>query len=244
LARHAARCLGEIAERAGVAARSAAGQSAEQVAWAIMHDVRAAGLEPLALPRVSVIKLDDRAHLQWPWLGTNGTATIAGGDLVHLDIGLRYGGVAVAQQRTVYVPGAWESSAPAGVVAAFDQLGQARAALVPLFRPGATGTEIVAQANAWMSSQRRTLTLTAVPAGNTIPDVGTIAVHSDYIAPYDPNGVLADRPLQEGDLQALAFRVTTTLADGRALTLAAADTGLVGYGGLDFLSPPQADLSR
>jgi len=157
-------------------------------------------------------------------------------------VALRYGGIAVAQQRTVYVPAAWESTPPGGVVAAFDQLNQARATLVPLFRSGVTGTDLVSQAEAWARSQHIDLVLDASAAGNVVPDTGTIAAHADYIGPYDASGVLSSRPLQEGDLETLAFRLTVTLADGRALTLAAADTGVVGYGGLDLLAPAQTDL--
>jgi len=239
LARQAARCAVEIADRALDGGAIEAGRTTgAELSWRILHDIHAARLDTSAPPHVSAIKLDDHAHLNWPWLGPNTDTVIATGDLVHLDFDVRYAGVASTLQRTAYVLKRWESSVPADLHRASETLGQVRAGLAPMFRPGVTGATIANDAAQWVKQNRVAVELVAHPIGSIAVDVGTLAQSDHPIGPYDPAGALTERPLQDQDLQALGFRVTVGLDNGQSLTLSASDDGVVGFGGLDFLAPP------
>jgi len=74
--------------------------------------------------------------------------------------------------------------------------------------------------------------------GDMPRDAGTVARDATSAGPYDEAETLADRPLQEGDVQLLQYRVQVALDNGAQLALSAADEGVVGYAGLDFLVPP------
>ncbi|MBI4517819.1 MAG: M24 family metallopeptidase [Deltaproteobacteria bacterium] len=241
LARQGARCAAEIAERTVAGALIETGQTtAAELAWRAAADLRAAQLECLSLPRVSVVKLADSARLSWPWAGANTDTSIDEGDLVHVALELRYAGMAAAVERTGYVRKRWESDIPSALRTAFEAVIQVRNGLAPLFRHGLSGQQLATDAAAWAEQRGLTVELLAHPVGYTARDAGTLVPAG--VGPYDMAAGLAERPLQQGELQSLGFRVTVPLAGGRRLTWSAADTGVVGFGGLDFLVPPAGDL--
>ncbi len=238
LAKQAARCAAEIADRGLADAALDAGRTtATELSSRLAAAVRDAQLDLPSAPHVSIIRLADRTHLAWPWAGPNTDTTIAAGDLVHIELDLRYAGIAATAQRTGYVRGSWERDVPADVRRAFGAMTQVRAGLAPLFRVGATGRQVAADAAAWAQQQHLTIELTAHPIGYTAREVGTFTCPERPYDPYDPADTLADRPLQERDLQALAFHVTVSLDNGNRLTLSAGDVGEVGFGGLELLTP-------
>ena len=244
LARQAARCGAEIADRTlGDGAIEPGRTTSAELAWRILGDIRDARLDISAPPHVSTIKLDDHAHLRWPWLGPNTDTTIATGDLLHLDFDVRYAGVATTVQRTAYLLKRWESDAPVDIRRASETLGQVRAGLAPLFRPGVNGPQIANDAMARAKQNHVTLELAMHPVGATAYDIGTVLPAEHAVGPYDAAGALSDRALQEHDAQSLAFRITVGLDNGVPLTLSAGDDGVVGFGGLDFFAPPVGVLA-
>jgi Xaa-Pro dipeptidase len=238
LTRQAARCAVEIAERALAAGLRSGQTSAEDLAWYAGDEIRAADVEAESLPRVFLIRPGDAAPHDWPWLGVNSAATIEAGDLLLIDLGLRYAGAAGTVQRTAYVPRRWQSQPPPDIRRAFAVLVEARGGVAPLFRAGRTGRQVAADAAAWAQQHQVRLDLLAHPVGDMPRDAGTLARDATSVGPYDEAGMLADRPLQEGDVQLLEYRVHVALDNGSQLTLSAADEGVVGYSGLDFLVPP------
>jgi len=238
LARQAARCAVEIAERVLATGLHSGQTSAEELAWYARDEIRAARVEGESLPRVFLVRPDDASSRAWPWLGVNSATTIKAGDLVLIDVDLRYAGAAAAVQRTAYVPGRWRSEPPADIRRAFDVLVAARGGLAPLFRAGRAGRQIAADASAWAQQHQVHLDLLAHPVGDMPRDAGTVARDATSAGPYDEAETLADRPLQEGDVQLLQYRVQVALDNGAQLALSAADEGVVGYAGLDFLVPP------
>jgi Xaa-Pro aminopeptidase len=216
--------------------------TAADLSWQLSRVMRRAGLKTSASPRVSVIRLDDRDHTAWPWLGANNDEVIRKGDLILIETEALYAGVATSRGVTAYVLRTWESEPPPEAESAFDALVRARNAVGPMFRPGLDGREVVAEGKQWVAGQGFAVELLSHAVGHWVRDVGTVAADTDHAAPYAMADVLTERPLQEGDLQALTLRVTFPLGDGRQLTVAATDVGKVGFGGLEFLAPPQDSL--
>ncbi len=243
LSRQAARCAAEVAERVLRAGIRAGQSTAAELAWTTRAEIRAARLECESVPRVFLIRPGDSEHLGWPWLGVNSPSAIDAGDLVLLELDLRYAGVAAVVQRTAYIEGGSRRALPADIRRVFSALVEARGALAPLFRPGRTGAQVAADAGAWAQQHRLHLELLAHPVGGMPRDAGTLERAAAAPGPYDPAGVLADRPLQAGDIQLLQYRLTALLDNGSELTLSAADEGVVGQAGLDFLTPPPEALT-
>ncbi|HVN84214.1 MAG TPA: M24 family metallopeptidase [Candidatus Binatia bacterium] len=239
LARQAARCGAELAERVLTSGAIQPGTTTDvDVASQVLAAIHLARLDVSAPPHVSLVKLDNADHLTWPWLGPNRGAVIEAGDLLHLDFDLRYAGMAATVQRSAYVLKRWESEPPADLRRAFATIAQVRNGLAPLLRPGIAGRQLATDALAWAQQNQVTIELDSSPAGNLPRDVGTLPVTDGYVGPYDQVGVLGERTLQAHDLQSLAFRLTIRLDNRRQLTLAASDDGVVGFGGLEFLVPP------
>lgn len=137
----------------------------DDLVWWFRSRVAGLGLASWFHPSVNV---------QRPERGTFGIATmgvatgtvIQPGDLIHLDFGIHYLGLATDMQRMAYVLRPGETEAPKGLRDGMAQLGKAVDATTASLRTGRTGNDILAAALKRTRAERVNATIYTHPIGD------------------------------------------------------------------------------
>lgn len=136
----------------------------DDLVWWYRERVAALGLDSWFHPSVNV----QRPAAGTFAIATMGSATgtlIQPGDLIHVDFGISYLGLATDNQRMAYVLRPGERDAPAGLKAGMAALAGARDAQVAALRPGASGNDALAAARRGAEAQRLAATFYTHPIG-------------------------------------------------------------------------------
>ena len=135
------------------------------VAWFIRTRFEEQGLEPWFHPDVNR-QWQGADYGETPFLGDgNPDAVIHRGDVLHTDVGLCYLGLCTDTQEMGYVLRLGESAPPSGLVEAMRIGNQWQDHLTDQFVVGRTGNEILAQAQAVLSTEGITHAIYTHPLG-------------------------------------------------------------------------------
>jgi Xaa-Pro aminopeptidase len=136
----------------------------EDLVWWYRERVAALGLASWFHPSVNVQRAE-AGTFAIRTMSAGNRETIRPGDLVHVDFGIAYLGLATDTQRMAYVLRPGETEAPAGLRAGMAALARARDALVAELRPGRSGNEVLAAARARTAGERLAATFYTHPIG-------------------------------------------------------------------------------
>lgn len=174
-------------------------------------------------------------------LGDADDPTIARGDLLHVDFGVRTSGIVADQQKMAYVLRAGESAPPAGLVRAFEASVRAAELILDEMRVGRTGIAIKQAAERRAAEAGIDLLVYSHVQGYWVHGAGMWAVH-DWPERY------GDHPrftVKDGDWVSLEFAVTAPVPewDGQAVTILREEDTLITAGAPPrYLSGPQTSL--
>lgn len=159
------------------------------------------------------------------------------GDLVHLDFGLNYMGLASDWQKMAYVLREGETAVPAGLQAAMAHTNALQDALASRSRPGKAAGDVHAETMAEMEAKGITAQIYSHPLGfqghGLGPSIDMRAAQREASAP--------PRPLRKGAYLAMELNTRTPLAewDGQPVTIMAEDPVYLSDEGWRFFRPRQ-----
>jgi cyclophilin family peptidyl-prolyl cis-trans isomerase len=159
------------------------------------------------------------------------------GDVVHLDFGLTYMGLASDWQKMAYVLREGESDAPAGLTRAMANTNALQDALARWSRPGKPAGDVHAETMADMQARGITAQIYSHPLGNHGHALGTsIDMRSARPEPNAPPG-----PLRRGSYLAMELNTQTPVPEwnGQAVTVMAEDPVYLADDGWKFFRPRQ-----
>jgi cyclophilin family peptidyl-prolyl cis-trans isomerase/Xaa-Pro aminopeptidase len=159
------------------------------------------------------------------------------GDVVHLDFGLNYMGLASDWQKMAYVLRDGESDAPDGLKRAMANTNALQDALARLSRPGKPAADVFTETMAEMKAKGITAQVYSHPLGNQGHALGSsIDMRS---ARKDPPAPL--KPLRKGSYLAMELNTQTPVPewDGQAVTVMAEDPVYLTDDGWKFFRPRQ-----
>lgn len=138
--------------------------TAEDLRWWFRERVAALGLDSWFHPSVSIQRPSQNARAIQQ-LGTTNDDVIRPGDLIHLDFGISYLGLATDNQRMAYVLRPGESEAPRELRDGMAALGRAVAAHVAEMRAGRSGNDTLAAIRRRASREGLAATIYTHPIG-------------------------------------------------------------------------------
>ncbi len=165
------------------------------------------------------------------------STVIEPGDVVHLDFGLNYMGLASDWQKMAYVLREGETEPPPGLRGAMANTNTLQDALARLSRPGKPAGEVFAETMAEMKAKGITAQIYSHPLGNQGHALGaSIDMRS---ASREPNA--APRPLRKGSYLAMELNTQTPVAEwgGQPVTIMAEDPVYLTDEGWKFFRPRQ-----
>ena len=159
------------------------------------------------------------------------------GDVVHLDFGLNYMGLASDWQKMAYVLRAGETDAPAGLKRAMANTNALQDAMARISRPGKAAGDVHAETMAEMSAKGITARIYSHPLGNQGHGLGaSIDMRSAQREPNAP-----PKPLRKGSYLAMELNTKTPVPewDGQDVTVMAEDPVYLTDDGWKFFRPRQ-----
>ena len=165
------------------------------------------------------------------------SVVIERGDVVHLDFGLSYMGLASDWQKMAYVLREGETAVPAGLRAAMANTNALQDALARLSRPGKPAGDVHAETMAEMKAKGITAQVYSHPLGFQGHGLGpSIDMRSAQREPNAP-----PRPLRKGAYLAMELNTRTPVAewDGQPVTVMAEDPVHLAEEGWRFFRPRQ-----
>jgi cyclophilin family peptidyl-prolyl cis-trans isomerase len=159
------------------------------------------------------------------------------GDVVHLDFGLTYMGLASDWQKMAYVLRDGESDAPDGLKRAMAKTNALQDALVRLSRPGKPAADVFTETMADMQAREITAQIYSHPLGNQGHALGaSIDMRSARKDPPAP-----PKPLRKGAYLAMELNTQTPVPEwnGQAVTVMAEDPVYLADDGWKFFRPRQ-----
>lgn len=174
-------------------------------------------------------------------LGDADDPTIARGDLLHVDFGVRTSGIVADQQKMAYVLRAGESAPPAGLVRAFEASARAAELILDEMRVGRTGIAIKQAAERRAAEAGIDLLVYSHVQGYWVHGAGMWAVH-DWPERYGGHPRFT---VKDGDWVSLEFAVTAPVPEwgGQAVTILREEDTLIAAGAPPrYLSGPQTSL--
>ena len=162
---------------------------------------------------------------------------IESGDVVHLDFGLNYMGLASDWQKMAYVLRAGETDAPPGLKRAMANTNALQDAMARISRPGKPAGEVHAETMAEMTAKGITAQIYSHPLGNQGHGLGpSIDMRSAQREPNAP-----PKPLRKGSYLAMELNTKTPVPewDGQDVTVMAEDPVYLADDGWKFFRPRQ-----
>ena len=159
------------------------------------------------------------------------------GDVVHLDFGLTYMGLASDWQKMAYVLADGESDVPAGLKRAMANTNALQDGLVRLSRPGKPAGDVHTETMAEMQAKGITAQIYSHPLGNQGHALGaSIDMRSARREPTTP-----PRPLRRGSYLAMELNTRTPVPEwgGQPVTVMAEDPVYLADDGWKFFTPRQ-----
>jgi Xaa-Pro aminopeptidase len=134
------------------------------VQWWYRDRIRDLNLKAWFHPSVSVQRSEAPGH-SGDFSGSEDTNVILPGDLIHVDFGIVYLGLATDTQRNAYVLRHGEQEAPEGLINGLNTTNRLQDILTDDFRTGRTGNEILASALSTAESENIRATIYTHPIG-------------------------------------------------------------------------------
>ena len=159
------------------------------------------------------------------------------GDVVHLDFGLNYMGLASDWQKMAYVLAQGETEVPDGLRRAMANTNTLQDALARASKPGKPAGDVHAETMAAMQAKGITAQIYSHPLGNQGHGLGpSIDMRS---ARREPNA--APKPLRKGSYLAMELNTQTPVPEwnGQAVTIMAEDPVYLTDDGWQFFRPRQ-----
>ena len=135
----------------------------QDVVWWLRQEVSRLGLGSWFQPSIRVQR---KGMGSPPVMGDDGAAIIEGGDVLHVDFGIKAMGMATDTQHMGYVLRRGEEEVPAGIKAALATANRLQDIVLEQLRPGRTGNEILAAALAVMRSEKINGSVYSHPIGD------------------------------------------------------------------------------
>jgi Xaa-Pro aminopeptidase len=160
------------------------------------------------------------------------------GDVVHLDCGFNYMGMASDWQKVAYILPAGETAVPAGLEVALRNAMRTRDALRTVARPGMTGYDAAAATVAALSGASFTPSIYSHPIGTHGHGVGPSINARGAILPAPPE---RDSKLRLGSYRSIELSATTAIPEwnGGQLTIPFEDDAFLTPTGYEWFRPPQ-----
>jgi Xaa-Pro dipeptidase len=198
----------------------------------------AAGFEPWFQPDLRIQRRGEPGGTSRGFLAVAKEATvIEPGDVVHLDFGLNYMGLASDWQKMAYVLRAGETAVPAGLTRAMANTNALQDALARNSRPGKPAGDVHAETMAEMTARGITAQIYSHPLGNQGHGLGaSIDMRSVQREPNAP-----PKPLRRGSYLAMELNTRTAVPewDGQDVTVMAEDPVYLTDDGWKFFRPRQ-----
>jgi len=198
----------------------------------------AAGFVPWFQPDLRVQRRGGTGGTSRGFLAVAPEATvIEAGDVVHLDFGLNYMGLASDWQKMAYVLREGESDAPAGLKRAMANTNALQDAMARISRPGKPAGEVHAETMAEMTAKGITAQIYSHPLGNHGHGLGpSIDMRSAQREPNAP-----PKPLRRGAYLAMELNTRTSVPEwnGQDVTVMAEDPVYLTDEGWKFFRPRQ-----
>ncbi len=198
----------------------------------------AAGFVPWFQPDLRVQRRGSKGGTSRGFLAVAAEATvIEPGDVVHLDFGLNYMGLASDWQKMAYVLRDGEADAPAGLKRAMANTNALQDAMARLSRPGKPAGDVHAETMAEMTARGITAQIYSHPLGNHGHALGpSIDMRSAQREPNAP-----PRPLRAGAYLAMELNTRTPVPewDGQDVFVMAEDPVHLTDEGWRFFRPRQ-----
>ena len=159
------------------------------------------------------------------------------GDLVHLDFGLNYMGLASDWQKMAYVLREGEHEVPAGLRAAMANTNALQDAMARFSKPGKPAGDVHAETMAEMKAKGITAQIYSHPLGNQGHGLGpSIDMRSAAREPNSP-----PKPLRKGSYLAMELNTATPVPEwgGQVVTIMAEDPVYLTDQGWKFFRPRQ-----
>ena len=137
--------------------------TSQDVVWWLRQEVSRLGLGSWFQPSIRVQR---KGMGSPPVMGDDGAAIIEGGDVLHVDFGIKAMGMATDTQHMGYVLRPGEEEVPAGIMAALATANRLQDIVLEQLRPGRTGNEILAAALAAMRSEKINGSVYSHPIGD------------------------------------------------------------------------------
>jgi len=198
----------------------------------------ASGLAPWFQPDLRVQRQSAAPGLSRGFLAVAKEAVvIEPGDVVHLDFGLNYMGLASDWQKMAYVLREGETDVPAGLKRAMANTNALQDALVRLSRPGKAAGEVHGETMAEMKAKGINAQIYSHPLGNQGHALG--AAIDMRSAARDPKA--PPKPLRKGSYLAMELNTRTPIPewDGQDVTVMAEDPVYLADDGWKFFRPRQ-----
>jgi len=165
------------------------------------------------------------------------STVIEPGDVVHLDFGLNYMGLASDWQKMAYVLLPGETDAPAGLKRAMANTNALQDAMARISKPGKPAGDVHAETMAEMAAKGITAQIYSHPLGNQGHGLGpSIDMRSAQREPNAP-----PKPLRRGSYLAMELNTRTPVAEwnGQDVTIMAEDPVYLADEGWKFFRPRQ-----
>jgi len=198
----------------------------------------AAGFEPWFQPDLRVQRRGGTGGTSRGFLAVAPEATvIEPGDVVHLDFGLNYMGLASDWQKMAYVLLPGETDAPAGLKRAMANTNTLQDAMARISKPGKPAGDVHAETMAEMTAKGITAQIYSHPLGNQGHGLGpSIDMRSAQREPNAP-----PKPLRRGAYLAMELNTRTPVPEwnGQDVTVMAEDPVYLADDGWKFFRPRQ-----
>lgn len=229
-----------IEEGLSEAAITPGATTTEDLAWWYRERVAELGLDTWFHPSVNVQRADS-ATFAIGTMGAGNPEIIRAGDLVHVDFGISYLGLATDNQRMAYVLRPGETDAPPGLRAGMDALVRARDSLVSELRPGRSGNEVLAAARHRAERERLQATFYTHPIGTHGHGAGAAIGLWDAQAGVPGKG---DYPVRPDTLWSIELNVEHPVAEwgGQRVRFMFEENGRLDAGGFQWIDADQREL--
>jgi len=212
----------------------------EDLAWWYRERVAALGLDTWFHPSVNVQRAD-AATFAIRTMSAANSEIVRPGDLVHVDFGISYLGLATDNQRMAYILRPGETDAPPGLRAGMAALARARDALVAELRPGRSGNDVLAAARSRAARERLAATFYTHPIGYHGHGAGAT------IGLWDAQGGVPGKggyPVRPDTLWSIELNVEHAVAEwgGQRVRFMFEENGHLGAERFDWMAGRQQDL--
>lgn len=160
------------------------------------------------------------------------------GDVVHLDCGFNYMGLASDWQKVAYILPAGQTTVPAGLEVALHNAMRTRETLRTVARPGMTGYATAEATVSALAGVAFTPSIYSHPIGTHGHGVGPSINARGAILPAPPE---RDSPLRPGSYRSIELSATTPVPEwnGGQLIIPFEDDAVLTASGYEWFRPPQ-----